>query len=333
MRLRTVDLLRRERIDTTLPVLIDLFSATKEIEGKSPRTISWYASMLKPFASFLGEAATIQDLTLNNARAFIASLRARKVRYADHPRKKAERGTLSASTVHAYVRCLKVFGSWLSDEGFLAANPFARLKRPKLPKPMIEILSDKEIELIFAGINPNTYLGARLLIIVMLLLDTGIRASELCSLSLQDTHVKEGYIKVMGKGSKERHVPIGTSLKKALIRYIDAWRPEPGEESVDELVLSVDGFPLTYDGLAQVIKRLGRRVGTPRLHAHLFRHTFALRYLMNGADVMTLRLILGHATLDVTQVYLHLAESHVQMQHNKFSPVDRLGLGRKRRKR
>ena len=330
---RTIDILRRVRMDTTLPVLIDLFSATKEIEGKSPKTISWYASMLKPFVSFLGETATIKDLTLGNARAFIASLRARKVRYADHPHKKAECGGLSPSTIHAYVRCLKVFGSWLFDEDFLAANPFARLKRPKLPQPVIEILSDEEIELIFAGINPNTYLGARLYIIAMLLLDTGIRASELCSLTLRNTHVREGYIKVMGKGRKERHVPIGTSVKKALVRYINAWRPEPGEETIDELILSVDGFPLTYDGLAQVIKRLGRRVGVPRLHAHLFRHTFAVCYLMNGGDVMTLRLMLGHTTLDVTQVYMHLAESHVQMQHSKFSPVDRLGIAKKRRKR
>ena len=329
----TVAILRRERMETTLPVLIDLFVATKEIEGKSPKTIRWYRGMLRAFSEFLGETATIGDLTLDNARAFVASLRGRSVRYENHPRRVPEDGGLSPSTIHAYVRCLKVLGSWLEDEGLTAANPFGRLKRPKLPKPVIEILTDDEINRIVAGANPNSFLGARLYTIVLLLLDTGIRASELCSLALSNTHISEGYIKVMGKGSKERHVPIGNGLRKALVRYISAWRPEPLEEQIDELILAVDGYPLTYDSLAQLIKRLGRRVGVPRLHAHLFRHTFAVRYLMNGGDVMTLRLILGHTTLDSTLVYMHLADSHVQIQHSKFSPVDRLGIAGRRRRR
>ena len=95
---------------------------------------------------------------------------------------------------------------------------------------------------------------------------------------------------------------------------------------IDQVILSVDGTPLTYCALGHMIKRLGKKAGVPRLHAHLFRHTFAVRYLMNGGDVMTLRLILGHATLDVTQMYMHLAESHIKIQHHKFSPVDRLRI-------
>ena len=103
-------------------------------------------------------------------------------------------------------------------------------------------------------------------------------------------------------------------------------RPEPIHEGVDQLILATDGSPLTYSGLAQAIKRLGKRTGVPRLHSHLFRHTFAVSYLMNGGDIMTLRLILGHATLEVTQMYMHLAEAHVKVQHHRFSPVDRLGI-------
>ena len=86
------------------------------------------------------------------------------------------------------------------------------------------------------------------------------------------------------------------------------------------------GTPLTYDALAHLIKRAGRNVGIPRLHAHLLRHTFAVKYLMNGGDVMTLRLILGHASLDVTQGYMHLAASHVKIQQERFSPVSRLKI-------
>jgi site-specific recombinase XerD len=89
---------------------------------------------------------------------------------------------------------------------------------------------------------------------------------------------------------------------------------------------------MSYYGTAQCIKRLGKRAGVPRLHCHLFRHTFSVRYLMNGGDVMTLKLILGHSTLEVTQMYLHLAEAHVRLQHHKFSPVDRLGIRTRRRR-
>lgn len=333
MESRTVTILRRERMETALPVLIDLFRATKRIEGKSPKTIEWYGEMLKGFVAFLGDNGTVSDLTLDNARAFIAFLLERQTRFENHPRKKPEVGGLSSSTIHAYVRCIKVLGSWMQQEGFLPTNPFEKLKRPKLSQPVIEILSDDEIEKMLKGINPNTLLGARLYVVVLLLLDTGIRASELCSLTIPNVHLEEGYVKVRGKGDKERHVPIGNSLSKALIRYMNAWRPEPAEAGIVELILSNDGFPLTYDGLAQVIKRFGQRVGVPRLHAHLFRHTFAVRYLMNGGDVMTLRLILGHTTLEVTQVYMHLAESHVQLQHSRFSPVDRLDVARRRRTR
>ena len=84
---------------------------------------------------------------------------------------------------------------------------------------------------------------------------------------------------------------------------------------------------LPHIGLSKAIKRLGHTSGITRLHAHLFRHTFAVNYLMNGGDVMTLKLILGHTTLDVTQIYMHLAEAHVKVKHERFSPVDRLGIG------
>jgi integrase/recombinase XerC/integrase/recombinase XerD len=136
--------------------------------------------------------------------------------------------------------------------------------------------------------------------ILLLLLDTGIRASELCGLTLDNTHLNEGYIKVCGKGNKERIVPFGATTKKAIMRYLHAYRPEPATNAVKALILTFDGLEMVYAGLSQVIRRLAATAEIPRLHLHLFRHTFAVRYLMNGGDIMTLRLILGHTTLEVT---------------------------------
>ena len=100
---------------------------------------------------------------------------------------------------------------------------------------------------------------------------------------------------------------------------------------IGSFFLSPTGRGLTCSGLSQALKRLGKRAGVARLRAHLFRHTFAVRYMMNGGDVMTLKLILGHATLEVTQMYMHVADAHVRLQHHKFSPVDRLGIRRRKR--
>ena len=144
------------------------------------------------------------ELTLANARAFVAQLQERDTRYDDHPITPTQEGGLSPFTIHGYVRVIKAFASWLHEEGFTTANVMKRLKRPKLPKPVIEILTDEEIERLLNSFNPKTFLGLRMLIITLLLLDTGIRASELLGLELGDIDWGNDTIRVWGKGNKER---------------------------------------------------------------------------------------------------------------------------------
>ena len=330
---RTRRILQREQQEITVKTLIELFLATKSTEGRSPRTIDWYREKLSVFEQDLSEEADarVPDLTLANGRAFVASLQERDQRFVDHPYRETLKGGLSPYTIHGYVRAMRAFTAWLVEEGYCSTDPLAKLRRPKLGEPMIEVLSDQELGAIIAAINPNTFNGGRMYAITLLLLDTGIRASELCSLTIADTHLEEGFAKVLGKGSKERIVPVGATTTKALLMYTVTWRPEPDLPSTDNLFLTPDGAPMTYGALRQALKRLGKKAGVPRLRAHLFRHTFAVRYLMNGGDVMTLRLLLGHSTLDVTQMYMHLAEAHIKVQHSRFSPVDRLGIGRGKR--
>jgi len=319
-------------MDLELTSLIDLYAATKQTEGRSPKTIGWYRNMLGRFERFVsnGHPARLSDLSIDDARAFVASLQSKTSRYQDHPFLKPKDGGLSPHTIHGYVRSLKAFSSWLAEEGLTDTNIFSRLKRPKLPDSMIEILSDDELQQLFDCMNPNRPYGARMYAMCLVLLDTGIRASELCTLSLENTYLDDDVLKVVGKGNKERMVPFGSTTKRALVRYVTVWRPEPLDDQTTELFLSIDRVPLTTGALRQAIKRVGKRAGIPRLHPHLFRHTFAVRYLMNGGDVMTLKLILGHTTLDVTQMYMHLAESHVKVQHHRFSPADRLKLNRRK---
>jgi len=143
------------------------------------------------------------------------------------------------------------------------------------------------------------------------------------------------YIKVFGEGRKERIVPIGATVSSALQRYISFFRGEPVYPDIGTVFLTPDGLPMTSRAVYLMLKRLGKKPGVERLHPHLWRHTFAVNYLMNGGDVFSLQQILGHTTLEIVRRYVNLASSQVIVQHRKFSPMDRLriGVGRTRRRK
>jgi len=310
-------------MELTLDKLLSLFLATKQIEGKSASTLDWYRKRLGKFLAYF-EDGRIADLTLNNARSFVAHLQDRETLYDGHPITPEREGKLSPYTIHGYVRAIKAFGTFLEEEGY-CANPFKRLKRPEVPKNIIEVLTEDEIRTIEKSINPRCFLGARMLAVFHTLLDTGIRADELLTLKIDSIDFKDQSMMVHGKGDKERIVPFGATCKRTLMKYLITWRPE---STTDYVILSVSGTPLTYDALAHLVKRLGEKNDVPRLHAHLLRHTFAVRYLLNGGDLMTLKLILGHEEISTTQKYLHLANQHIVARHHTFSPLDRINAVR-----
>jgi site-specific recombinase XerD len=316
-------------MNTTLSSLVDVFASTKLTEGKSKVTVSWYRDMLARFVTWSGDGK-LTELTLQNARAFIGHLQAKKERYEDHPMSKKKAGGLSPHTIHGYVRSLKVFSSWLAEEGFTPSDVLAKLKRPKLPETVVEVLTDEEINRILADINPNSFLGSRLHAMVLLMLDSGIRATELLTLTINAIDLTNGRIKVIGKGNKERVVPIGGTTKKTLMRYLNLYRPDV---ETPQVFTSVDGQALTYTALSHTLMRLGERVDVPRLHAHLFRHSFACRYLENGGDVTSLKLLMGHSSIETTMIYVHLSQKFIDTRHHVHSPVDRLPTSSKKAKK
>ena len=128
----------------------------------------------------------------------------------------------------------------------------------------------------------------------------------------------------MGKGSRERIIPFGARTQKALTRYLAFFRCVGNEELGRSLFLTADGRAISVNAVKLTIHRVSERTGIRRLHPHLLRHTFATHYLMAGGDVFTLQTILGHTTLEMTRRYVSLANSHVSVQHQRFSPLDRL---------
>ncbi len=327
---------RKENMKLELPQAIDYFVTAMTLEGKSPYTVLWHRKKLPGFAKFLqdsGRSLKVGDLTVEDARAFIKYLMERTTRYTDHVMRHEQDGGLAPSTIHGYARSLRTFASWLQREGYTDENIFEGLKPPKLPQILIQPLTEDEIRKLLLLIPQNTAEGVRNYAIVLTFLDTGIRLSELLNLKIGDIDFSLGQFKVFGKGAKERLVPMGYATRRAILRYRDTARPQPVNPNETRLFLSVAGTPISQESVEKLVQRLRRRADIPRLHPHLFRHSFAVRYLINGGDVFTLQKILGHTTLEMTRRYVTLASGDVKEKHRLYSPIDNLGLAERQRGR
>jgi integrase/recombinase XerC len=285
---------------------IRLYLDAKTAEGLSPRSIEWYSMVLGRVARDLGPDREIDDISPSELRAWLVTLRE----------------TLSPGSVLGYYRASKAFGNWLAREGIAAAPGLLALRRPKTPTRVIEPIPDDDLRRLLAAAS------ARDRALILLLLDTGLRVSEVAGITLGDLR-SDGSIKVMGKGSRERVVPVGPTARSALVRYLS----ERGAGGVgDGLFLGREGV-LTTRGIHQLLARLKRRTGVrSRCNPHSLRHTFARAYLVNGGDLFSLQRILGHSTLDMVRRYVALADSDVARRHEVASPADRL-LGRPARAR
>jgi site-specific recombinase XerD len=161
-----------------------------------------------------------------------------------------------------------------------------------------------------------------------------MRVSELCHLKLNDVWLEEGMLKVLGKGNKERLIPMGKQVQRCLWHYISRFRPEPLVASGNLLFLAQDGKPLTKDRAEKIMARYGKKAGLKgvRCSPHTLRHTAAVKFLRNGGDVFSLQRMLGHASLEMTRRYCELADTDVKQAHMTASPVDNLDLPAKRRR-
>jgi site-specific recombinase XerD len=298
-----------------LASLIVHYAQCNRAEGKSPATVIFYSEALGKFVRFLtmqDAGGTVADFTPANARLFVIH--------------EQERG-LSPFTVQDRVRALKAFSSWLVREGYLRDNVMLLVKLPKAPVLLVKPLADEEIDQLIGARNSLTAAGCRDIAILITLLGTGIRESELCNLRFEDASIDGGYLRVMGKGAKERIVPIGALGQKVLWRYVLHFRPEPINQSNNFLFLTLDGKKLQPNAIRHMLKRWGKKAGVPRLHAHLCRHTFATNFLVKECgDVFRLQQILGHTTLEMVRRYVHFASNDAMIKGRVVSPVDRLEL-------
>lgn len=302
-----------------LAELVKYFDTYNRSDGKSPCTLRWYQQSLGMFLSWLGEngrPSKLGAIDENVVREFILWFQARRIR--DHQ--------LRVPTVNNRVRALRAFFNWLYRKGYTDTHLLQDVRPPRLPRVMVNTLSDEEVDRFMAILDRSTVTGSRNTAILALLLDSGLRLSELVGLKIGDVHIEEQYVKVMGKGSKERMVAFGNSARRALLNYLVHFRGEPAHAGIEHFFLTIDGHGMSNEGVKTLLRVLGKTAGVPRLHAHLCRHTYATNFLINGGNVLLLKQNLGHTTLAMVDRYVHLATSRVAILSRDYSPLDRLNI-------
>jgi integrase/recombinase XerD len=303
--------------------LIQGFKLSCQTEGKSQKTIEWYTSFLLRFLRFLEQSelpTQLDKIEKTHIRQFILYLQQEdRTPHTNKP--------LAGATVQDYVRSLKVFFAWLVREEYTTDNITSGIPIPKAESKVINTFTNDDIGKLIRICYRSNGNVHRNLSIIMLMLDTGVRVSELINVNLDDVKLSEGWIRISaGKGNEERILPIGSVVQKLLWKYLNCYRPQPLTIKICNLFLSSDGLKLTRNGVQQMLRRYGRRAGISgvRCSPHTFRHTFAKKYLVNGGDIFSLQKILGHSSLASVRAYLNFFGVDIKKQHQKYSPADNL---------
>lgn len=229
----------------------------------------------------------------------------------------------NARTQSRVISGLRSFFDYLVFENYRKSNPLEQIEAPKIGRKLPDTLAVLEIDKIVAAIDLSKPLGERNRAIIETLYSCGLRVSELTHLKILDLFFEEGFLKVTGKGDKQRFVPIGVNTQKFINLYRQHWRSliEIAAEHKDTLFLNQRGKQLTRAMIFTIVKKLAEKAGIQKsISPHTFRHSFATHLLENGADLRAIQMMLGHESITTTEIYMHLDKSHLKKVMTKFHP-------------
>lgn len=324
-------LVRSKSAAGDLVSLLDGYRLCARAEAKSERTISTMETAIRLFAGFLeskGLSTSVTDIGPEELRRFIRHLQQVNRYDVRHPFNRPDEKRLSPFTINGYVRAIRAFWSWLVAEELIEHNPLARVRPPRVPQRVVQTLTEAEVQRLLDAIPRGTATGFRDYAIVLTLLDCALRATELVGLEVDDIDFERGLLKVTGKGRKERVVPFGARVAKALWKYAARYRAEPETPVCRSFFLTQHGRPLTVNRLEKRMAEYKARAGITgkRCSPHVLRHTSATLFLQNEGDPFTLQRILGHTRLDMTRHYVNQSDKHIKAAHRLHSPVDNMDI-------
>lgn len=298
------------------------FLLDRRVKHLAPKTLAWYKDCAGRFQKFCATNGIYRtsDINARALRLYLAHLE--------------EAGHNPGGISNLY-RPVRTYLKWCSDEFGLPQlrDALRKVPPPKVSDDPLEPIALDSVSVMIAQCTPRTFTGERDKALLYMLLDTGIRKSEITALTVDDLNLETGSVLVReGKGGKSRTVFIGAKARRALMTYlryrdtplINFMRRKHGMTQTDALWLTDEGTPITSSGLRNIVARRARQAGLPEPGLHEFRRAFAVNSLRNGMDVVTLQRLLGHSTLAVINRYLKLVSDDLKKSHEKFGVVDRL---------
>lgn len=233
---------------------------------------------------------------------------------------------LSPITVQDRFRILRTFFNYHVSEGNIIISPLERVVKPRIPKVHARTFNNEEIKAILTYFPLDDFLGYRNYTIMCILYSTGIRMNELLNLTVFDVRMDIDTMTVLGKGSKERILPISRILKKVLGKYLREREiyTRNTKYTTPYLIINRNGNKFTQAGIQVIFNQLKDNLGFPRkrLSSHTWRHTFAKNFLLNGGNVFALQKLLGHEDIETTRIYVEYTEKEMKIQNDNFNPLD-----------
>jgi integrase/recombinase XerD len=291
-----------DSVDTYLTYL-------RDVRRMSPNTVESYGRDLAALASFAERrGSSVDALGRRELEAFVRSRMS---------------GGLSPRSVARAVACVRGFYRFLAVERKLEQSPADDLQPPRAWPALPKYLDLNDVDRLLAQPDTTSALGLRDKALIEVLYATGLRVSELVALRAGDLNLDEGYLTTMGKGDKERMVPLGHEAAEWVRRYLREGRPRLAGKraSSPRLFVNARGGALSRVGFWKVLKTYGRKAGISRdISPHVLRHSFATHLLERGADLRMIQVMLGHADLSTTQIYTHVLEARLRAVYDRFHP-------------
>jgi len=288
--------------------MVDAFLDHLRVERRlSPNTLESYGRDLAALAEFAaGRETAVERLDRHDLETFVQSQR--------------DRG-LSPRSVARAVAAVRSYYRFLVLDHRIDASPADDLQPPRAWPALPKFLSTDEVDRLIAAPDVTTPLGLRDRAMIELLYATGLRVSELIRVRTSELHVAEQYLTCVGKGNKERLVPVGEAAADWIERYRQQSRPTLARRTSPFLFLNARGGAMSRTGFWKILKQHGRRANLPRsLSPHVVRHSFATHLLERGADLRAIQMMLGHADLSTTQIYTHVLEARLRTVYDRFHP-------------